>query len=42
MIIESKYHSHFIESVRATRGVHLSETDIKFKIGRWLKSAPKK
>lgn len=34
--------SHFSESVRATRGVRLSEADIKSKISRWLKSAPGK
>ncbi|XP_045032947.1 uncharacterized protein LOC123474649 [Daphnia magna] len=30
------------ECVRSTPGVRLTETDVKTKIGRWLKSAPKK
>nr|CAH0103900.1 unnamed protein product [Daphnia galeata] len=31
-----------LESIKSTRGVRLSEEDIKSKMGRWFKSAPKK
>ena len=33
---------NFLESIKSTRGVRLSEEDIKSKMGRWFKSAPKK